>query len=120
MYLQEQWKIISPYYEAEGGRNAGSGLSHSEVIGSVIKAHTSQPTHTPFLGGGVEVLGLGYPTQDFICKIPLRKSQKIFLENSPSQSFPLFLYNHYFELKIRNHFCAANSFYDNLINFILT
>ena len=63
---------------------------------------------------------LGHPTQYFICDISSSKSQKILLENSPAHGFPLFIYTHYFELKIKNRQYAPNIFQDNLIILILT
>ena len=55
--------------------------------------------------GGV----LAYPTQDYICKIPSRKSQNRFTENLPVQSLPLFLYTHYFELQLKHYHWTLNN-----------
>ena len=78
--------------------------SHGDMVGAscLLWGFTNNPPSQRTL--------FVFPTQYSICKVPLRKYQKRFLENFPAQNFALFLYTHYFELKTKNHHCAPNRF----------
>ena len=68
----------------------------------------------------VNMIVLGYQTQDSKCDTPSSKSQMTFLEQFPAHSLPLFLYTLNFLLQIQNHHFDPNIFQDNLIPLILT